>query len=70
MGLLTWIAVAIVILAIMGLGWQVFFSGVMKGAEKVLANPSVKNVTNEAKEFLATMTDNVTTGIGKELGTR
>jgi hypothetical protein len=50
----------IVILAVIGLGWHVFFSGVMKGAEKVLANPAVKKATNEAKEFLANMTNNVT----------
>ena len=67
MGVFTWIIVAIVILAIIGLGWQAFFSGVTKGADKVLSNPTVKNVSSEAKEFVANVTNNVTKDIGKEL---
>jgi hypothetical protein len=67
MGLFTLITVVIVILAIIGLGWQVFLSGVTKGAEKVLSNPAVKNASSEAKEFLSNVTNNVTKGIGKEL---
>jgi hypothetical protein len=67
MGLLTWVIVGIVVLAIIGLGWQIFFPGVTKGAEKVLSNPTVKKASNQAKEFLANVTNNVTKGIGKEL---
>jgi hypothetical protein len=33
MGILTWIIVAIVILAVLGLGWDNFFPGVKKGAD-------------------------------------
>jgi hypothetical protein len=33
MGILTWIIVAIVILAVLGLGWDNFFAGVKKGAD-------------------------------------
>ena len=36
MDILTWILVAIVFLAIMGLGWKTFFEGVKKGAERIL----------------------------------
>jgi flagellar basal body-associated protein FliL len=56
MGLLTWIIVAIVILAIIGLGIGTFFSGVFTGAQKVASNPVVRNTTEEAKEFVKNTT--------------
>jgi len=59
--------VVVVILAIIGLGWQVFFSGVERGANKVLSNPAVKNASSEAKEFVANVTNNVTNEIGNKL---
>ena|SRR3712207_2443290 len=52
MGLLTWIAIIIIILAVIGLGAGVFFSGVMRGAEIVRNSPVVQNITEEAKEFV------------------
>jgi hypothetical protein len=67
MGLFTLIMIAVVVLAIIGLGWQVFLSGVTKGAQKVLSNPAVKNASSEAKEFLSNATNNVTKGIANEL---
>ena len=36
MGLITWIAVVVTILAIIGLGWNVFVSGAYKGAQKIM----------------------------------
>ena len=51
MGLFVWIIVIIVILAIIGLGWNTFFSGVMKGADKIGITSIVKNATNDAAEF-------------------
>jgi hypothetical protein len=50
MGLITWVVIAIVILAIIGLGWQTFFSGVWQGAQKVGQNPLVQNLTREVKD--------------------
>lgn len=50
MGLLTWVVIAIVILAIIGLGWQTFVSGVWQGAQKVGQNPLVQNLTREVKD--------------------
>jgi len=41
MGLITWIAVVVTILAIIGLGWNVFVSGVYKGAQKIMANSTI-----------------------------
>ena len=67
MGLITWIIVGVVILAIIGLGVQVFFSGVTKGAQKILSNPAVSKASNQAKEFVANATNNATTGIEKQL---
>jgi uncharacterized protein YpmB len=52
MGLLTWIAIIVIILAVIGLGAGVFFSGVMRGAEMVVNNPAVQNVTQEVEEFV------------------
>lgn len=51
MGLFVWIIVIIVILAIIGLGWDTFFSGVMKGADKIGITSIVKNATNEVAEI-------------------
>ena len=51
MGILVWILVAIVFLAIMGLGWNTFFEGVKKGAERIGIAPILENVTNSATEI-------------------
>ena len=39
----------LVILAVVGLGWDTFFNGVKKGAEKISNLPEVKNLTDKAK---------------------
>lgn len=52
MGLITWIAIAVIALAVIGLGVGVFFSGLIRGAEIIGNNPAVQNITQEAKEFL------------------
>jgi flagellar basal body-associated protein FliL len=52
MGLLTWIAIIVIILAVIGLGAGVFFSGVMRGADIVWNSPAVQNVTQEVEEFV------------------
>jgi len=59
MGLLSWIILAIVVLAIIGLGFSTFFSGVTKGAQKVGTSPLVKNATNEIVEYIDNATDNI-----------
>ena len=51
MGILTWIIVAIVILAVLGLGWDNFFAGVKKGADKVGISSLIENATNSATEM-------------------
>ena len=52
MGLITWIAIAVIVLVVIGLGAGVFFSGLIRGAEIIGNNPAVQNVTQEAKKFL------------------
>ncbi len=61
MGMLTWIIVALIVLAVVGLGVQLFFKGVTMGMEKVLSNPVVKKTSSEAQQFVS----NVTNGFGK-----
>jgi hypothetical protein len=50
--LIGWIVLVLailVILAVVGLGWDTFFNGVKKGAEKISNLPEVKNLTDKAK---------------------
>ena len=58
MGLITWIIIAIVVLAIIGLGVGAFFSGVFKGAQQVGSNPVVQNTTGEVKQYVTNATEN------------
>lgn len=60
MGALTWIVIAVIILAIIGLGWQTFFSGIWQGAQKIGENPVVQNLTNEAKAGASEIISNAT----------
>ena len=53
MGLLTWIIVGIVFLAIIGLGVGTFFSGILQGAQKVSSNPVVSDAAAEAKQYMS-----------------
>jgi len=57
MGLLTWVIIGIIVLAIIGLGVGTFFSGVSKGLQTVGNNPVVKNATGEAKQYVSNLTN-------------
>jgi Tfp pilus assembly protein PilO len=48
-GWIVLILAILVVLAVIGLGWDTFFSGVKKGAEKIINLPEVKNLTDKAK---------------------
>jgi hypothetical protein len=56
MGLITWVIIAVVVLAVIGLGVGTFYSGILQGAETVGSNPVVKDATGEAKEFANNVT--------------
>ena len=59
MGLITWIVVVVTILAIMGLGWNVFVSGVYKGVQKIMGNSDIlKKITEKAQHFVGNITKN------------
>ena len=54
MGLFTLLLIVVVILAVIGLGWKTFSSGVINGFETALdvGQPIIKNLTHEAKEYV------------------
>lgn len=52
MGVILWIIAIILFLAIIGLGWDTFFSGVLKGADKIGITPIIKNITDSTKDSL------------------
>jgi flagellar basal body-associated protein FliL len=51
------IIIAVVSLAIIGLGIGTFFSGVIKGAQQVGGNPVIKNATGEIKQLITNTTE-------------
>lgn len=52
--------VILVILAIIGLGWQGFFGGVKKGANKLGITSLVTNLTDQFKNELSKRVGNIT----------
>jgi hypothetical protein len=58
MGIVTWIAVAVIVLVAIGLGAGVFFSGLFRGAQIVGQNPVVQNITQETKQLVEDKTQN------------
>jgi hypothetical protein len=61
--LLLIIIIGVLILAIMGLGWQTFFGGVQKGAEKVGITKAIKNITNGIQNSLGHIVSNTTKNV-------
>ena len=59
MGLMTWIMIGVLILVIIGIGWQPFFSGILEGAKKVGDNPLVRNATGEAKDLVKSLDSDI-----------
>lgn len=52
MGILTWILLAVIVTAILGLGIGTFASGIFQGAKTVGENPIIQNATNQAKDVV------------------
>ena len=65
MGILVLLVVAVVFLAIIGLGWNTFFEGVMKGADKIGITSIMENATNSATEIAKNASRNI---VGNLLG--
>jgi hypothetical protein len=59
MGLFVWLIVIIVILAIIGLGWNTFIDGVWRGADKVGITPIVQ----DAVEIVENGTQNIVSNL-------
>ena len=49
MGVILWIIAIVLFLAIIGLGWETFFTGVLKGADKIGITPIIKNITDSTR---------------------
>lgn len=56
MGLLTLVIIAVVILAIIGLGIGTFYSGILQGVEKIGNNDAVKDAAGDTGEVATNMT--------------
>lgn len=54
MGLLALVLIVLVVLAIIGLGWKTFSSGIINGFETVVdvGQPIIKNLTNGTREYV------------------
>jgi hypothetical protein len=53
MGVMTWIVVGIVVLAVLGLGVRTFLSGVQQGVEKIADAPGIRDVVAKTKQLLS-----------------
>ena len=54
MGLLALVLIVLFVLAIIGLGWKTFSSGIISGFETVVdvGQPIIKNLTNGTREYV------------------
>jgi hypothetical protein len=61
MGFVTWIIFAVVILSIIGQGWNVFASSVLRGAQKVIitVRPIIDDSTKELNQPLDNLTNSI-----------
>ena len=62
-GWIVLILAILIVLAVVGLGWDTFFSGVKKGVEKIGNLPEVKNLTDKAKSEFDNIIGNSTVDI-------
>ena len=51
----------------MGLGWQTFFAGVKKGADKIGLTPIIKNITDQAKQSFGGIVKNLSSSVTKNV---
>ena len=52
MSIILWFIAIVLFLAVIGLGWETFFTGVLKGVDKIGITPVLKNITDITKESL------------------
>src|ERR671923_253504 len=64
MGMATWIMSAVLILSIIGLGWQTFVLGVFKGGEKIInSTPEIKSIAEKARQYITDGAKNLSEGL-------
>ena len=59
MGIIAGILIIILLLALIGLGWDTVVSGIKKGADKVGITPIVQGFANGAGEIVVNATRNI-----------
>ena len=52
MSIILWFIAIVLFLAVIGLGWETFFTGVLKCVDKIGITPVLKNITDSTKESL------------------
>lgn len=57
MGMLTWVIIGVVVLAIIGLGLSTFLSGVREGAEEVSRIPVLDEIGKATDAFMENRTE-------------
>jgi hypothetical protein len=67
MGLLAWILITVVVLSIIGQGWNVFVSSIFKGVDKLLngISPIANDLDKQVKQYAAT--SNITSSISADV---
>jgi hypothetical protein len=58
-GIIAGILIIIFLLALIGLGWDTFVSGVKKGADEVGITPVVQGLANGVREIVENATRNI-----------
>jgi len=66
--IVTLILIVIIGLVILGIGWTNFFSAMMKGADKVIEIPVVRNITDTAHVELNKILKNVSNDVVNNIG--
>jgi len=54
-----WITIALIALAVIGLGVDTFFSGVVKGVQQLGNLPVVNNAAEEVKQYIHNATEGI-----------
>jgi uncharacterized protein HemX len=63
MGVLTWVLVGIVVLAVIGLGVRTFVFGLQQGVEKIANAPGIRDVVAKTKQLVSDGEDQLKSNI-------
>jgi uncharacterized protein HemX len=68
MGVLTWVLVGIVVLAVIGLGVRTFVFGLQQGVEKIANAPGIRDVVAKTKQLVSEGEDRLKSSIEQQQG--